>query len=384
MNIILVNTQSISFGNGLASVNRLISYTKGLIKNGHNVHIFSTGAGSPEWQDYEGVPVKHLGKNDSRAFFTLIALSYRLLKALSDVEKDCVLLVTDNYFLTVLLGVYCKLNKTKIVLEVNEYPFVLMSTNKLKKIVAPFLVNTAYKFLDGIIVISKPLMDFYKQKARKHCSIIEVPMTVETERFENVKKEMDLTYGDYVAYCGSMVGNKDGVANLLEAFSFVEKKGYPINLLLIGGAPKQSDFENLLAINKRLGNQRVYFYGRADRSEIPQLLKNAKMLALARPSSLQSTGGFPTKLGEYLATGNPVVITSVGDIPRYLKDKDNAFLVKPDDNIAFANAICYVLDNYEDAEKVGQRGKALTETTFNGEYQSVRMADFLKQVISKV
>ena len=49
------------------------------------------------------------------------------------------------------------------------------------------------------------------------------------------------------------------------------------------------------------------------------------MLVLARPDNIQAKGGFPTKLGEYLATGNPVVVTKVGEIPNYLIDGVNAF-----------------------------------------------------------
>ena len=59
---------------------------------------------------------------------------------------------------------------------------------------------------------------------------------------------------------------------------------------------------------------------------MPKYLCNAKLLALARPDSIQAQGGFPTKLGEYLATGRPVVVTKVGEIPDYLEDGVNAFL----------------------------------------------------------
>lgn len=59
---------------------------------------------------------------------------------------------------------------------------------------------------------------------------------------------------------------------------------------------------------------------------MPQMLKNAEALVLDRPNSLQAQYGFPTKLGEYLLTGNPVVVTKVGDIPLYLKDGVSALL----------------------------------------------------------
>ena len=50
------------------------------------------------------------------------------------------------------------------------------------------------------------------------------------------------------------------------------------------------------------------FTGRTSPEVMPQILTDASILALARPNNVQSQNGFPTKLGEYLATGNPVAI----------------------------------------------------------------------------
>lgn len=178
-----------------------------------------------------------------------------------------------------------------------------------------------------------------------------------------------------------MGGNKDGLHNLITIFSIVEQRGLPLSLLLIGGTNNKEEYDELISLNKRLGNKHVVFYGRAERDKMPSLLQGAMMLVLARPSSLQSTGGFPTKLGEYLCTGNPVVVTAVGDIPHYLKDKENAYVVRPDDNEAFADAICYVWEHREEARKVGKNGQELAMTVFNGEYQAKRIEQYLKKLI---
>lgn len=56
--MVLVNTQPIpSLGVGAASVNRLLSYSKGLIQQGNNVRILSTSIGKTrEWNEYDGIP----------------------------------------------------------------------------------------------------------------------------------------------------------------------------------------------------------------------------------------------------------------------------------------------------------------------------------------
>ena len=74
---------------------------------------------------------------------------------------------------------------------------------------------------------------------------------------------------------------------------------------------------------------KVIITGSVKRNEIPALLCNSDILALARPDNKQAEGGFPTKLGEYLATGNLVVVTNVGEIGLFLEDRKNAFISEP-------------------------------------------------------
>jgi len=75
----------------------------------------------------------------------------------------------------------------------------------------------------------------------------------------------------------------------------------------------------------------------------------AKILALARPKSKVADAGFPSKLTEYLSTGNPVVVTRVGEIPYYLKDNVHAFLTEPDSVNSFAERwiMCWTIMTWQ-------------------------------------
>ena len=86
---------------------------------------------------------------------------------------------------------------------------------------------------------------------------------------------------------------------------------------------------------------------------------------LARPNNKQAEGGFPTKLGEYLATGNTVVVTNVGEIGLFLEDKKNAFISEPDSAEKFSqkNYAKPLLNN--NALQVGIEGKKLVYNEFN-------------------
>ena len=64
----------------------------------------------------------------------------------------------------------------------------------------------------------------------------------------------------------------------------------------------------------------MIFKGFVSRDEMIDLLNSSVGLVLAKPTSAQAETCFPTKLGENLSTGNPIVVTRTGEIPLYLED----------------------------------------------------------------
>ena len=67
-------------------------------------------------------------------------------------------------------------------------------------------------------------------------------MTVEPQRF-NIKKSENCD--NYIAYCGTMWGNKDGVQILIEAFSRISSDFPNIKLYLIGDTSNEGEFKKL-------------------------------------------------------------------------------------------------------------------------------------------
>lgn len=383
INVAIVNTMP--FPSGFASVNRILSYSKGLVKLGVNVTVLSTSAGEDlDFHYIDGIRYKSTRLN-KKSKFTFLAFLIALLRVSKSIfserhNYDIVILVSNSILLIYPIFILCKFCSIKIIQEKSEFPFVLNNKSFLGRIYAKIYVNTTYKLFDGLIVMTKPLVEYFQKKIRKNCRILEMPMTVDCDRFKFV---MPYAPGyEYIAYCGDMGGNKDGISNLITAFSYIYIKYPNIKLLLVGNT---SDLNELNKLKRQVDEnkiQNIIFYGKADRADIPSILCGAKILALARPTSLQSTGGFPTKLGEYLSTGKPVVVTSVGDIPRFLNE-ENSYIVKPDDNRLFADRIIEILDNYNKAIEIGRKGQQLALSVFDYKAQSNSLATFLKELIIK-
>ena len=178
-----------------------------------------------------------------------------------------------------------------------------------------------------------------------------------------------------------MGGSKDGVPILIDAFKLVCNEFDNVKLYLIGDASNQEEFNKLKQkVNELKLTDKVVFTGKINREDIPMYLCNASILALARPKSLQAKGGFPSKLGEYLSTGNPVIVTKVGEIPKYLTDCENAFLSEPDSAKAFAEKLNFVLSNIKLAKRVGQKGREVAIKQFNYKTQAKRIINFIDEL----
>ena len=107
--------------------------------------------------------------------------------------------------------------------------------------------------------------------------------------------------------------------------------------------------------------------------EIPQIMVDAKMLVLDRPDNLQARFGFPTKLGEYLLSANPVVVTGVGDIPLFLQDKDSALISPPNNPQAFAEKLVWALQNPDESKRIGYNGCKVARIHFNSDVEAKKL-----------
>ena len=120
----------------------------------------------------------------------------------------------------------------------------------------------------------------------------------------------------------------------------------------------------------------IIFKGLMPINEVPQVLLDARCL-LTTPFAYAS-GGFPTKLGEYLLSGIVVVATSAGEISNYLSHKNNILLSEPGDLDDVANNLLYVDRNPELVSIIGESGRKFASTVFNADTYSSEFVKFLK------
>ncbi len=306
----------------------------------------------------------------------------RLLK-----KEETGTIVWPSVSLEQLIAIKRKMRGLIYFTESNEFPDIhkYQKGNFLQSWVAgiseSFFEKYTFPMLDGMALMTRALIKYYSGLTQPKPRLIHLPMTVDLERF-NRKIKLPLTIGleqPYIAFVGVMNNKKEGVNILIEAFAQIAAKFPDLKLYLFGFWHYDSPGHAMQIKQLKLEN-RVFYKGSISRDEVPSVIMNANLLVLPRPDSKQAQGGFPTKLGEYLASGVTVCATTVGEIPDYLVDGESVFFAEPGSVESFANAINRALNNPEEARLIGANGRKVAEKHFNKDVQAKVLYNFLKSL----
>lgn len=245
------------------------------------------------------------------------------------------------------------------------------------------VTSRVIKKVPNFLIMTKVLIPYYlKLSSNPSAKFLHLPMTVNLERFQETKDKLPEFVQPYISFVGVLNDVKDGVSILIKAFNEIKDKFPEHKVYLVG--PWQYDTPAQLDLIEKLGlSQSVFWMKEYSRDQIPNIICNADLLVLPRPDSKQAQGGFPTKLGEYLATGKPVCATRVGEIPDYLSDNESVFFAEPGSVESFAEAMERALGDYENAKRVGANGRKVAEEHFNKDVQARKLMWFLEELVGE-
>lgn len=312
---------------------------------------------------------------------------YYSLKRLKNIDYNSydVIWITKDFQVLKLFLHISKSITTETLIELNEFNDFYLNTNynflqiyKAKE--SNKLFKKVVSKINNFAVMTNTLLEHYRKMAKPNARFIHLPMTVDLERFKNITSAKEYDF-PYIGFCGSIDKSKDGVDILINAFIKISHK-YPGIKLLLAGFYTYDTPEILKIISDNRMEKQIKYIGVLDHTKIPSFVNNASVLALSRPESHQAEGGFPTKLGEYLAAEKPVCVTKVGEIPNYLEDNVSAFMALPGDVDSFADALDRALSDPLKAKKIAIAGRLVAEKEFNSDIQAINLSNFLKNSIS--
>jgi len=383
------------FPHGTAPTGRLTGYAKGLTKLGQEVFIILPDTSehgkiifnSQVKGNIDGINFEYTCGSTVRpaSFFRrrfltvkgMIVASIRFLQLSSKNKIDAVIVYPDRFFSTLWFWFLARIKKIPLLLEKSEHPYSAAGRKPKSKIYQFLYTSLILRRFDGVMVVSHYLQDYLKGILSSHTRFVLIPIFVDFDSFEKFEGS-SASSQKYITYCGLLNEAKDGVQTLMKAFKDIHKDYPDMILRLVGDSYSGTKIPEYKKYAEELGIlDCVDFVGMVSRDVIPKYLKESTILSLARPTSLQAQAGFPSKVGEYLASGKPLVITRTGELDSYLVDGKNVYFSEPDDYKKFADRLRYVLDHLNEACEVGLMGQKLAKENFDYLANAKRLLAFI-------
>jgi glycosyltransferase involved in cell wall biosynthesis len=156
---------------------------------------------------------------------------------------------------------------------------------------------------------------------------------------EEFRARWSLGDGPVISYLGTY-WFVEGLPVLIEAASRLAQAGERFRLVISGAAHQRLDCDSVSGLVERFALQDIVVEtGWLPTSDVVSAMAAADILVIPKLNDVANKAGMPAKLAEYLAMGRAVVVSRVGEIPRYLNDRKNAILCEPGDVAALTAAL---------------------------------------------
>jgi colanic acid/amylovoran biosynthesis glycosyltransferase len=157
---------------------------------------------------------------------------------------------------------------------------------------------------------------------------------------------------------------KKGYTELVEACSLLNKQGFDFRCTIVGGGPEHLPLRQL--IETRGLDKVIELAGPKSQTEIVELLAQSQIFVFpARQDESGDRDNLPTVLVEAMASGLPIVASSLAGIPEIITDQINGILIPQQAPEALASAIRSLLLNAQKRQSLGSSGLSTAREKFN-------------------
>jgi glycosyltransferase involved in cell wall biosynthesis len=235
--------------------------------------------------------------------------------------------------------------------------------------------------VDGFVAISGGLEEWVRtRKGGASPRLLRLPVLVDAAE---VTSSFARAIRNDVFYAGAP-GYVDEIEFVLDAVDAVREQCPDLRIRFSGWEITEvarSGLQDRLRAHVASGSAIVE--GLMSRERLLDAYRDCAALLLPMKDEPRSLARCPTKLGEYLASGRPVVATGIGELGLLLSDGKNAFLTEPGNVRSFADAVLTVLRDPEHACAVGRDGRAFAEQVLDYRRYSGPLCEFFTAVCAK-
>lgn len=365
----------VAYPQGSAAASRLQKVARGLRLAGVTVRILAAGRQGDWLEDQYGVP--YSSESLIRARGRLSGFVIRAIELIQTNTADALYLYGQSWIHFAAIVDQALRHGIAVYADVTEWHPISFPVSRVNA----WLDQRLFRWrliprLSGVIAISRLWVDYVRRSGQRTLLIPalgeEVPMHCERKTRPGVRKWL-------VTYVGGL-SPRDLPKTMLDAVEHAEAMGTCVRLRIIGRAADERDAAKLrdrVARNPVLASA-VEFTGRVDDRLLKEYLHQSDAFLLLRPDSRETRACFPTRLPEFLASGQPTILSDVGDIGCYLEHRRSAWLVPPGRQaVAVAEAFRYLGAHDAEADAIGAAGHVAGVKHFGFSSHGRRLADFM-------
>jgi glycosyltransferase involved in cell wall biosynthesis len=161
----------------------------------------------------------------------------------------------------------------------------------------------------------------------------------------------------FILAVGHLIEKQKRFSLLIQAFNKLLKKGYALNLVIVGDGPDRDTYEKYAASNNI--DDKILFINNVSDENLIYLYQNCEVFVI--PSYLE---GMPLVLLEAMCFGKPIVATTFGGVTEVIQNGFNGFLVNHDP-CSMSNGIEKILLDAKIKASFGKASQQIASKNFS-------------------
>jgi glycosyltransferase involved in cell wall biosynthesis/2-polyprenyl-3-methyl-5-hydroxy-6-metoxy-1,4-benzoquinol methylase len=234
---------------------------------------------------------------------------------------------------------------------------------------------------DGVTVIMDKLLEFVPKGKE---SMVLWPI-LDEERFylrdKNIETKKILGISEenmVICYIGNThSANVNEIRSLYVAIALANREGIRVKLIRTG-----IDYVSFLGQELDFITKNIIKLGFIPHEKIPEYLSLADLLIQPGKTDPFNDYRLPSKLPEFLGMGIPVVLPN-SNLGRFLKDMDEAFILKRGDSLEILEIIKKYNKMRKEYKAIGEKGLKFAQRHFNKKDISVKLMNFYNKIVDK-
>jgi glycosyltransferase involved in cell wall biosynthesis len=322
---------------------RAVYYTRELVREGHNVTVFSLGPSKK--YGHRGLEGGTLVENPSSVGALPVTL-LRVLVLLQKQKLNSILILSGSQTaLGVLLLAFAKLSRRKTLAFFFGRDVLSARDSRLDRCLGTLSMSLA----TSVATNSDYTRGLLPRAIRGKCIVIYPSV-------EKIPEMHEATHSERLnlLFVGRLVHRK-GMDLLLMATKPLIASFPQLEVTVVGDGP---ELGHLVELSRGLGiSDKVHFLGPLRGEELDAAYRAATVLAMPSRENPDDVEGFGTVFIEAAAFGKPVVGTRTGGIPEAVTDGETGLLVEPGDSASLERALVSLFGNEELRNGLGVRAR---------------------------